>query len=291
MSRNESSARRDDDTYVLEHVDGEIRRLLLQGRLYDDYTERLLRLAGLQPGMRVLDVGCGPGDVSFVAARLVGSNGTVLGVDSAANIIDIARARAAERGLATVRFEATTIADISSDEPFDAVIGRLILMHLPDPVETLRHLAGLIRPRGLIAFCEPDITAAHTVPDLPLWHAVTDAIGNAFTGAGVNPALGATLHTLFRRAGLGTPRLTLGAALGTADDTDIVAYVVETWRSIFPVAERLGSIPQELGDLDTLTRRLHEEAATAEAIMIMPAMIGAWACAQGSGDRGKADRK
>jgi hypothetical protein len=47
MSRHESSARRDDDTYVLEYVGGQIRRLLLQGCLHDDYTERLLRLAGL----------------------------------------------------------------------------------------------------------------------------------------------------------------------------------------------------------------------------------------------------
>lgn len=59
-------------TYVLGHADVEIRRLLLQGRLYNDYTEHALRLAGLRKGMRVLDVGCGPGDVSLVAARVVG---------------------------------------------------------------------------------------------------------------------------------------------------------------------------------------------------------------------------
>lgn len=69
-----------DSTYVLGHADVEVRRLLLQGRLYNDYTEHALRLAGLRPGMRVLDIGCGPGDVSFIAARLVGPTGRVLGV-------------------------------------------------------------------------------------------------------------------------------------------------------------------------------------------------------------------
>src|ERR1700761_2238664 len=86
-------------TYVLGHADPEVQRLLLQGRLYDDYTEHAFRLARLRPGMRVLDIGSGPGDVSFIAARLVGPTGSVQGVDAAPEMIDLARARAAERGL------------------------------------------------------------------------------------------------------------------------------------------------------------------------------------------------
>ncbi|EUA56281.1 mycolic acid cyclopropane synthetase family protein [Mycobacterium intracellulare 1956] len=123
----------DPSTYVLGHVDAEIRRLLLQGSLHNDFTEHVLRLAGLRPGMRVLDVGCGPGDVSFIAARLVGQQGAVLGVDAAADVVRLARSRAAQQGLRTIRFEATAITDIRLDRPVDAVIGRLILMHLPDP--------------------------------------------------------------------------------------------------------------------------------------------------------------
>jgi choline dehydrogenase-like flavoprotein len=84
-----------ESTYVLGHVDTEIRRLVLQARLYDEFTEHALRLAGLQPGMRVVDVGCAPGDVSFIAARLVGPQGSVLGVDAAPNVIDLARIRGA----------------------------------------------------------------------------------------------------------------------------------------------------------------------------------------------------
>jgi ubiquinone/menaquinone biosynthesis C-methylase UbiE len=87
------------DAYQLGHADVEIRRLLLQGRLYNDHTEHALHRAGLRPGMRVLDVGCGPGDVSFIAARLVGPTGTVVGVDASAEVIGLARGRAAEQGL------------------------------------------------------------------------------------------------------------------------------------------------------------------------------------------------
>jgi ubiquinone/menaquinone biosynthesis C-methylase UbiE len=265
-----------DSTYVLGHADIEIQRLLLQGRLYNDHTEHALRMAGLRPGMRVLDVGCGPGDVSFVAARLVGPTGSVLGVDASSDAVEFARSRAAERGLSTVVFDQTTIADIAVDE-VDAVIGRLILMHLPDPVSTLRQFARLVRPGGLIAFCEFDIGAVRGVPDSPLSRALVDGIVRAFKGAGLDPAFGATLHTLFRQAGLGVPQLTLAAPVGTANDTDVWAYAVEVWRLLLPLAEQLGLVTGELADIDTLLPRILEQAAAADAIVVLPPMITAWA--------------
>lgn len=272
MSMNEPAGA---SAYLLGHADTEIQRLLLQGRLYNDHTEHALRLAGVQPGMRVLDVGCGPGDVSFVAARLVGSTGTVLGVDASSDVVELARARAAERGLSTVKFEQTTIANIAVDE-VDAVIGRLILMHLPDPISTLRQFAGLVRPGGLIAFCEFDIGAARSIPESPLSRALVDAIARVFQGAGLDPAFGAALHTLFRRAGLGVPQLTIAAPVGTANDTEVWAYAVEVWRLVFPLAEQLGLVTDELADIDTLLPRSLEQATVADAILMLPPMITAW---------------
>lgn len=266
----------DDNTYVLGHVDAEIQRLLLQGRLHNDFTEHVLRLAGLRPGMRVLDVGCGPGDVSIIAARLVGPDGAVLGVDAAADVIELARTRAKDHGLETVSFEATAIDDISLTEPVDAVVGRLILMHLPDPVAALRRLASMVRPGGLVAFCESDVNGAYNVGGLPLFAAMKATVAEAFKAAGLDPCFGAKLPTLFRRAGLRAPRLALGAPLGGADDTDIATYVAETWRSIFPLAERLGLVPAELADLDTVRHRLQGEIAAAQAVAVMPPLICAW---------------
>jgi SAM-dependent methyltransferase len=263
-------------TYLLGHEDAEVRRLMLQARLYDDYTEHALRLAGLRPGMRVLDVGCGPGDVSFVAARLVGPEGTVLGIDAAADIIELARARAIEHDFTSVRFEQTTVGDLALDEPVDAVIGRLILMHLPDPVGTLRQLAGLVRPGGVIAFSEFDMTGARGVPDLPLWRAARDTIINTFTGLGLDPTFAATPPTLFQKAGLATPQLALGAPVGGPDDTELAAFVAETWRSMLPAAEKLGLVTDDLADPDTLLPRLREEAAAAGAVVTTPALISAW---------------
>jgi hypothetical protein len=79
--------------------------------------------------------------------------------------------------------------------------------------------------------------------------------------------------TCSRRAGLSAPQLRLGAPLGRADDDDILAYAVETWRSILPLAERLGAIPDELADVETLAQRFRDEAADAQAIVSMSTLI------------------
>src|SRR5262249_26099103 len=88
--------------YILGHSDREIRRLIFQAALLRPITERLMRDAGIGPGMRVLDCGCGAGDVSMLAAELVGGSGTVVGIDRSRAAIGVAEERARAAGLAQV---------------------------------------------------------------------------------------------------------------------------------------------------------------------------------------------
>ena len=94
--------------------------------------------AGIRPGMRVLDLGCGVGDVAFVAADLVGPDGYVVGVDRSPEALARARIRAEQRGLAQVEFFEGDIHDPAPGRPFDAVVERAVLMYVPDPAEVLR---------------------------------------------------------------------------------------------------------------------------------------------------------
>lgn len=275
MSANQS-IQDSGSTYVLGHEDAEVQRLLLQGRLYDDYTEHALRLAGLQPGMRVVDIGCGPGDVSFVAGRLVGPTGSVLGVDAAPEMIALATARADERGLSTVHFRQSGIDALELDEPVDAVIGRLILMHLPDPAASLRRLAALVRRGGVIAFSEIDITATRTVPEIPLFARTVSGIVRAFETMGLSAQFGTTLHTVFADAGLGTPQLVHSAPIGTEADTDILTYAAEVWRLVSPVAQQHGFAIDELADMDNFVPLVRKQVSAADAVVVMAPLITAW---------------
>ncbi|NKQ52226.1 class I SAM-dependent methyltransferase [Amycolatopsis sp. K13G38] len=264
--------------YVLGHDDPEVERLLLQGRLYRAHTEQALRLAGLEPGMRVLDVGCGPGDVSITAAHLVGPTGAVTAVDAQAAILDVAALRAAERRLSTITFRHARIEDLGAAEPYDAVIGRLLLMHLPDPVAALRHLTGLVRPGGVVTFQDFQVSAATSVPELPLFTRVRDLIVRSFRGAGANTEMGTTMHELFRRAGLPAPRLIMGGYLGPLSDPDVMAFVMGVWRVLLPVAAQLGlDLDDTVTDLAALPGRLRAEPGAENAIAILPPLVTAWA--------------
>ena len=88
------------------------RRLAAQAALFEDLTEDMLRRADLHAGMQVLDVGCGVGDVSLLAARIVGPSGAVVGIDRASPSVQTARQRATAAGAMSVHFEETELENL-----------------------------------------------------------------------------------------------------------------------------------------------------------------------------------
>jgi ubiquinone/menaquinone biosynthesis C-methylase UbiE len=120
--------------YALGYTNAEHDRLIRQATLIAPVTERLFREAGIGAGQRVLDLGSGLADVSMVVARLVGPSGEVLGIERDANSIARARERVTAMGFRNVAFMQADVNDLAGDKPFDAVVGRFILMFLPDPL-------------------------------------------------------------------------------------------------------------------------------------------------------------
>jgi hypothetical protein len=93
---------------------------------------------------------------------------------------------------------------------------------------------------------------------------------------GLSPRFGATLHTIFADAGLGAPHLTLGTPIGTAADTDLLAYAAEVWRLVSSIAQRMGFAIDELAEIDEFVLRFREEALAVNALIAMPPLITAW---------------
>jgi ubiquinone/menaquinone biosynthesis C-methylase UbiE len=263
--------------YALGYTQREFRRLELQGALLHDLTEDVLRHAGIGPGMRVLDIGCGVGDVSLLAGRLVGPSGFVLGVDRSQEAIDIAERRASEAAQCYwTRFVAAELDTFSCDQRFDAVIGRLVLMYLPDPVATLRNLAGFLRPGGIVAFQELALPLARTVPEGPMFSQCLGWVTDTIEGAGFEIDMGGKLPLTFAAAGLPAPQLNFAAVIGGGPDSPIYDYMAETIRSLLPMAERVGVATAAEVQIDALAERLRLEAVERRACFMPAPFVGAW---------------
>jgi SAM-dependent methyltransferase len=263
--------------YVLGHAAPELDRLIEQARFLGDLTEHLLRRAGLTRGMRVLDVGCGAGDVSFLAARLMGSEGTVIGVDKAPEAVGLARERARAAGLTNVDFLVGDAADLSLGAPVDALVGRLVLMYFAEPEVVLRRLLRQLRPGGVVAFQELQAEGTASEPPCPLYDAAVRRIRLTLAQTGNDPQAGLKLWRVFRAAGLPAPRLLQQARVEGGPDSPVYAQVAQITRTLLPLMERTGLATAAEVDVETLAARLRQEAVQRDAVLVFPPLIGAWA--------------
>ncbi|HVW32453.1 MAG TPA: methyltransferase domain-containing protein [Acidimicrobiia bacterium] len=261
--------------------DEEERRLLVQAQLFETMTEEMLRQAGLGPGMRVIDLGSGPGDMAMLAARLVGPGGSVLGVERAPEQVVTARKRVAGLGIDNVMFregDVAAIAEVLAEHPgpVDAVIGRCIYMWVPGRGEVLRTLAEKLPPGALVFALEPDTTYDFALPAGPLWQQMQQRwFLAALEGLGAERRMGPRLYHAFVEAGLPAPTLeTRSIMRGPADAP--LWFWVNIIRAIQPVLAELGlATADELG-IDTLEDRLRAELVAHNAVGIVPPMTGAW---------------
>ncbi len=263
--------------YVLGHSDREIDRLMAQARLIDPITERFFREAGVEPGMRVLDVGSGAGDVAFVAARIVGSEGEVVGVDRVAAALDTARSRAAGLSLHNVTFLVGDPVEIAFERPFDAVLGRYVLQFQADPAAMLRKLSTKLRPGGLIVFHEIDWAGIASYPAAPIYEQCRTWAVETLRLHGTEPHMGTKLFQTFTSAGLAAPTMRLESLVGAGQNSlDRLFLLAEIVRTLLPEMERLGVASAADVGIDTLVERMHAEATANRSLVVGHYQVAAW---------------
>jgi SAM-dependent methyltransferase len=261
--------------YTLGNTEAEHERLIRQSARIAPLTERFFREAGIGPGCRVLDIGSGVGDVAMLAAQIVGPTGEVVGIERDPRTITRARARVLESGLANVTFTQSDVNEIATAKPFDAVVGRYILMYLPDPTAVLQALTRLICPGGVVAFL--DVSWAPVISlaaGLPLWSTCTSLIVELFRRSGVNPEMGLALRQVFPAAGLPVPKMHMEVLLG--GDVEFTRGLQDLLLSLRPKFEQCQLDIQQLGDFDTLALRLHAELAASDRVASWLAIVSAW---------------
>jgi SAM-dependent methyltransferase len=260
-------------TYSLGSQDPEITRLELQSDFLEAPTRLLLAGAGITSGMRVLDLGSGLGHVSRAVADLVGPEGEVVGVDADERMVREAQERTSAENVHYMHGE---VGAWSDDRPFDALVGRLILFHLADPVGAVRHhLAGL-RPGGRVVVLDYDIGSLRSDPPEPVTTRLGEILLEAFRAVGADPTIGARLWGILDDAGVCevagfgvqpylAPRSPVGPML--------LAGVLST---LAPAVVAHGIATAEELDVEHLSGRIADALSRSGSVLLPPTLAGVW---------------
>lgn len=268
-----------DPKYALAQQQAEYERLGRQAERDDGLTDRLFRAAGIDQGMPVLDVGCGAGHVSRLVARLVGPEGSVVGIDREADVLDYARAHVSTE--ADVSFvQGDFREDIVIKGRFDAVVGRYVLMYQSDPVNAVSGLASRVRPGGVVAFHEMDIPSRYPPsgpwPETDLADELVQLVLRVWHATGTQSRMGPRLPSMFAAAGLvPSPNLLTEAVVGIGREWAL--GLVGLLRSMKPVIREFDLADLNVLDLDTAVERLLADVPPPGPVGMGPVKVGAWA--------------
>jgi len=266
--------------YVLGRTAGEYDRLIEQAWVMRPLTERMLIASGVRPGMQVLDVGCGVGDVSFLLSEIVGESGSVVGVDADRAALKVAEGRRVASAIANVEFRAGNIACTEFDRGFDAVVGRFVLMFIADPTAVLRRLRDGLRPGGIVAFQEwvGDVHGVSSATQ-PLLSWVLGLLAETFVRSGAHLHMGLDLYTRMLEAGF-EPHPTPIAEIGlhTGDQVQGARRWALFARSMLPKIVEYGLATEAEIEVETLERRLRDECGNGGGLIPLTwLMVGQWA--------------
>ncbi|HTG01286.1 MAG TPA: methyltransferase domain-containing protein [Nitrospirota bacterium] len=172
-------------------------------------TKRFLTDAGIAQGMRVIEIGCGGGEVTQILAEMVGSSGIVVAIDRSEDALANASDRMRSLEIGNVQFVS---ADVTKNlaaleryprESFDVLAGRRVLMYLQNPAEAVRRLVKWLRSEGVAVFEEADSTMTPArISQMAAHDQATDWLKKMLVAEGGNPSMGFNLPTTLVQAGL-----------------------------------------------------------------------------------------
>jgi SAM-dependent methyltransferase len=258
--------------YVLATGEAAAYRLRLLHGLYGPGTRRVLLEAGLRPGMRVADLGCGVGMVTTLLAELVGPEGHVVGSDASAAQLAQAREQLNGHGANISFVEASATATRLPPESFDLVYCRFLLLHLPQPERALHEMRALLRPNGILVCEDGDLTSAGSEPPSALG-AFADLFGRLGPRWGVDYTLGRRLFHMVQSAGFPAPEITFNQPVLARGETKRLLEL--SVAEAGPAFVEAGLITAE--ELERTLVEMRLLSADGAVLAVMPRMAQVWA--------------
>ena len=260
-------------SYVIRGGEQGRARMRIIARAMWPTTEGLLVAAGLTPGMRCLDVGCGAGDVSLALARLVGAGGRITGIDQDDIKLQFAREDAERDRLDNVEFSTSNVEQLEDDAEYDLVYARFLLTHLRDPAGVLRRMARAAKPGGVIVVEDIDHAGVFSHPPSPALEQFVSLYNRVVRSRGADPEIGPRLPALFREAGLAEPHLSHIQLVYLDGEAKQIHRI--TLENIAP-ALTAGALVTDT-ELEALARALDDFVARPDTIVSTPRIFQVWA--------------
>jgi SAM-dependent methyltransferase len=258
--------------YVLATGSAAAHRLQILHSLYGPGARRLLLQAGIRPGMRVADLGCGVGMVTTLLAELVGPTGQVIGVDFSGAQLAQARELLPHRFSNVSFIEASATDTGLPQESFDLVYCRFLLIHLTDPEQALLEMHNLLKADGILVCEDGDLTSAGSEPSSAL-NAFADLFGRLGPSWGVDYTLGRKLFQMVLAANFTRPEITFHQpVVARGESKRLLELSVAEAGSSFVEA---GIITRE--ELDHTLVEMQRIAEDETVLALMPRMSQVWA--------------
>ena len=235
MSRvNLASFSMEDIFTFIATLQAEMNRLQCQAEELSPLVLESIEKCGISEGMRVVDVGCGTGQVSFLISKTVGPRGAVIGIDANPTAIELCRNIATTEGFKNVSFIVGNACDMSHDLPdnsIDISYSRFLLTHLEDPLAVIREMIRVTRREGMIMIEDCDLTHwvvepyDRSVSQLWKWYS------SIIMKNGGDPSLGRKLYGMFIHQRL-NPKVDVYSL-------PVTRYNRKMWNSIIEVLEEI----------------------------------------------------
>ena len=261
-----------EEDYIIGANDAEVRRLGVQHTLWRESCLGVWRRAGIKPGMRVLDVGCGPGYASFDLAQLVGPEGEVVAVDQSELFLKTLKAGAQARGLDNIRTIHSELGSFAWPEgEFDAVWTRWVLCFLPDPKSALAGIVRALKPGGVFVAQEyVDYRSFRLEPVEPVFDRFVDAVEKSWLHFEGDPNIARRFPAWFAEFGLEIDEMT--PVIHAARPSDAIFRWPISWLEEAPGRlVELGFLSSE--DADAFLAFVKKRAADPTTLLMTPCVL------------------
>jgi ubiquinone/menaquinone biosynthesis C-methylase UbiE len=247
-------------------------RLDLLARVMLPTTMELLDRAGLIRGMKCLDVGCGGGHVAISMARVVGPEGRVIGTDTDANILALARDDAEAAKITNVELQQQDACAFVWQEEFDVAYARFVLSHLSEPDICLAAMVQACVPGGTIVIEDTDFAGSFCHPTCAAYERYNELYQKLVQRRGGDPNIGPKLPAMLRRAGIQGIELNVIQPAHIHSEGKLMAPLTMSRISDALISEGLVSE----GEVQRILTELNHAAADCETVISLPRIFQVW---------------